>query len=267
MSNIDDQILDNGGDNSMPLGDVSQFLEEVQLKSDTETQEEKKQGQFKGFQPKGRAAVISDQVKAVAAEATKGLDTDNEVTAQRIAEMERNLKALMEGKDGAKLKAKSEVKASIDFSKLSEKDVWDLNIPIQAIEHGLPDYLNVELLDSNYIARWVHKTPRRLGPMLSVGWTFVEPKDLANKLILEVKPNENGQYQHDDVLLMKLSKVKYFGMLRRNLLISQARVNPKTAHQIAKQRVITDMESAGRKDYDKYSSEGKLNIYAPGFEI
>jgi hypothetical protein len=73
------------------------------------------------------------------------------------------------------------IKTDIDYSKLTVDDIYNLNIPIQAKPFGSEDSLKVELKDKNYEARWVNKSPRRLGQMLSYGFTYVEPKDLAKR--------------------------------------------------------------------------------------
>jgi hypothetical protein len=258
MSNPIDPILDTGTTNVMGTADIDALLGTDDFAKEPIATQQQGQG---GFKPKGVAAQRAQQIK----EAASVPDSDQEVTVQRITALEQELKRLISGRDGVTVKAAPA--KPVDFEKLSEKDVFDLSIPIDVITHDLPDYVEVHLKDQNYVPRWVFKHSRRLGPMIAIGWTYVTEEDLAEKLKLEQPLDENGHFTLDDVVLMKCQKAKYFGQLRRNYLRTRAMVNPKEAHQIAAARVVADLKSAGTNDYNKYASEGKLSVYAPGFDI
>lgn len=273
MSNPEDHFLNMGESITMPGRDVSltdndSVIEEALDKIQPEIPRPK-------FQPKGKVA----QEAAAKAEAQKVADplvseplamedlvSDDQVTAARLKAMEQALKQLLAGQNGVKLKDVPKQQPALDFSKLSEKDVFDMNIPIEAIVMDIPEYVDVELADGNYIARWVNKHGRRLGQMKNFGFSYVTEQDLAKPLLLENSKNENGQFTLDDVILMKCSKQKYFGVLRRNLLRANSRVNPKEAHKVGKQLIENDLKGVSRADYDKYAGANQLNVYSP-FEI
>jgi len=226
-----------------------------------------------GFKPIGKAAHIKEEKQA-----QQTADPEVNVDA-RIKEMEATLKALVEGK-GVRLASATKKIPKLDYSKLTEKDVWDLNIPIEAITHDLPDTMLLDLKDPAYVGRWVSTNSQRLGSMKAMGFTFIQPEDFAHELVLAIKPNENGWYQYNDVVAMKITKEKYFGALRRNHIRAMAMVNPAAAQQIGKKMAeqeiasgkaidlegVSDPDLAGSRtrDYQKYTAEKKLEVYTPG---
>jgi hypothetical protein len=204
-----------------------------------------------------------------APDAVVGEAKDELLLFQRIQELEKSLAEMKLQKvnlvPGPPPPKKRE---PLDFNKLSEQDIFDLNIPIEVIDHDMPDYVKVELKDKSYVARWVNKNPRRLGPMKARGWDYVVPEDLATKLKIDLSVDENGQFRFDDVILMKCEKMRYFGMLRANHERALLQVNPKEHHKVEKARVQNDLSTTadGAGAYQKYTSEGKLEVYAPGHD-
>jgi hypothetical protein len=206
-----------------------------------------------------------DSTNAPVADETK----DELLLFQRIQELEKSLKAMEQQRVNLIPGPPPPVKrTALDYSKLDEKDIFNLDIPIEVIDHDMPDYVKVELKDTSYVARWVNKNPRRLGPMKARGWDFVKPEDLATKLKIDLNVDENNQFRFDDVILMKCEKARYFGMLRANHERALLQVNAKEAHKVAKTRVQNDLATTpdGAGTYQKYTNEGKLEVYAPGFD-
>lgn len=191
------------------------------------------------------------------------------VTDERIRALEKQLEELKKGQNGVKVGKTPEKLVKLDFSKLTESDVYDLDIPIEAVAHDLPDWLIIDLKDKNYAARWIHKTPRRLGPMLAKGWTYVTVEDLEDPTKLKESLDENGHFRFDDVIACKIPKAKYFGQLRANHERSLMQVNPRFHHERSKKAVEGALQNApagGRpgKNYSNYVQEGKLEVYVPG---
>jgi hypothetical protein len=128
----------------------------------------------------------------------------------------------------ARLEAKVEPKSTktlvdateIDWSKVTEAQVGDLNFPIPVYEHEIPEYLNVSLVSNEYVSKWVHTSTRRLGSKLAEGYTYVtkEDWDLSKPSILPF--NSEGHMVYEDVVALKIHKSRYFGMLRREVLKS-----------------------------------------------
>lgn len=197
----------------------------------------------------------------------------------KIADMEAAIKLLVQGRDNVKLKAAAMEKKPIEWSKLKESDVFDLDVPIDAIDQSTPDYMAVESADDNYVLRWVHKLPQRLGPMKGMGFQECTKEDIKGELNLSIEVNANGQFQFADVILMKIEKRLYYGMLRRNHERALKMVDARAVHKIARQRAMGDIRSGTTSEgvsspgsvdagaFDRYVNEGKLNIYAPGIEI
>jgi hypothetical protein len=242
-----------------------------------DTEETKKVGQT--FQPK---VGVKNTTTTETTSPLKNQTTET-VTTERISELENMLRQLIAGQvSGVKVGSAPKKPAKLDFSKLSEKDVFDLNIPIEAVDHSMPDYLKVDLKDTNYVPRWVNRDPRRLGPMKANGWDFVKPDEIENSLTLAITTDENGQYRFADTVLMKCEKVEYFGQLRRNHLRALAMVDPKNAHLAAKAIIEGELTGAGNTDlngnpiaddktnagdYQRYNNAGKMKIYSPEVTI
>jgi hypothetical protein len=194
--------------------------------------------------------------------------TEDKVTPERLAALEDAIRTLKAGQNGVRMRSAPVKPAPLDFTKLTESDVFDLDIPIEAVDHSVPEYLIVNLKDKNYVARWVHKAPRRLGPMKANGWTFITKEDLEDETIIEFAMDENGLYRYDDVIAMKCQKQKYFGQLRKNHERALAQVNPKLLHQKAKNAVEGALKQApagGKqgKSYQDYVNAGQLEVYEP----
>jgi hypothetical protein len=104
----------------------------------------------------------------------------------------------------------------IDWTQIEEKDIFDLSIPIPAIEQEVPDYLNMHVQDKMYVTRWVHTLRERLGPCLASGYSYVSKPELDPRYPLSLEPNAEGHFTFGDVVLLKILKSRYFAAIRRN---------------------------------------------------
>jgi hypothetical protein len=220
MSNEEQQQLDSMSDRFIMPEDG---MVETQDKPDFVTDEKPR---FKPKVPVAKADVDAPPVAVVA-------DSQGElkVLNDRIRDMEKAMQLLKEGRDGIKLRAVAIERKPIDWNKIQEKDIFDLNVNIDTINHDMPDYMLIIPKDSNYVLRWVHKLPRRLGPMKAKGFQFAKAEDIEGDLNIALEVNANGQIQFDDVLLMKIEKRLYYGMLRANHKRAIEMVDQKKAHE------------------------------------
>lgn len=212
------------------------------------------------------AEEISKQVSAQQTPEKEALTAE-----ERIEALEKMIMKLREGMGDIRVVAPGP-KRVVDFSKLSEGDVYDLDIPIETIEHYVPDYTKIDLKDPNYIARWVSTHVARLGPMKQAGFTYITEEDLAAPLEMDIKPDENGVYRYIDVVAMKTPKDKYFRALRTNYLRAMAQTQQKKVHQLAQQVTENALMSGTTQEkaplgqateYQKRKAAGQLNIYSP----
>lgn len=128
------------------------------------------------------------------------------------------LKAKVDSKEPKREAAKPE--EPIDWTKIEEKHVADLNFPIPVYEHELPDYMTVYLKDNNYVAKWVHRSAAHLGTMLSSGYEYISKSDWDPNKPQVLAFNAEGHLIYDDVVALKVTKQRYFGKLRREQLKS-----------------------------------------------
>lgn len=173
-------------------------------------------------------------------------------------------KGVIAGMEALKVKPKA---TTIDWANIKEDDIYDTNIPIQARPFDTEDSLKVVLKDATYIARWVNKNPMRLGTMIARGFQYVESKDLAERLQVEVSADAEDHYIINDVVLMKISKERYFSALKAAQLRAQAAVDPRGAHKAALNQAS---EFLNKETGGQYANEAKLNkvkFYSPEVEI
>lgn len=152
----------------------------------------------------------------------------------------------------------------VDYANLTMGDVYNLDIPIVAKAFGSSDPLKVDLVDKNYEARWVYKSPRRLGQMLTYGFIYVEPSDLAKKLGVEVMPDAAGHFCIDDVVLMRIPKAIYYPALKAAHMRSVMTMRNAGATGT---KVATEFMTKHSSDFAEAASEGKISFYKPNIEI
>jgi len=205
---------------------------------------------------------------------------DLKILNQKLRDVEAAIALLSAGRDGIKLRAEVAKHEPTDWSKVSEKQIFDLSVPVDIVDHTMPDYMKVQAKNSNYVLRWVQKVPRRLGPMRAMGYQYCTKDDIEGELNIAIEPDENGVYRFDDVILMKIEKRIYYGMLRRNYMRALNMVDPKKAHITARDKVVSQMKESraegsidgrtdktSKGDFDRYVDSNKLSVYAPGMEI
>jgi hypothetical protein len=137
--------------------------------------------------------------------------------AKQLLELQAKVNEKASKAEVAKAVAPVEAKKQeIDWTKIEEKDIFDLSIPIPAIEQEVPDYLNMHVQDKMYVTRWVHTLRERLGPCLASGYSFVSKAELDPRYPLSLEPNAEGHFTFGDVVLLKILKSRYFSAIRRN---------------------------------------------------
>jgi len=155
----------------------------------------------------------------------------------------------------------------LDFSKLTEDDIYNLEIPMEARPFSTEDSLEVKLKDTMYEARWVNKDPRRLGAMISKGFLYVTAEDLAERLKTEVTADAEDHFIINDVVLMKISKEVYYPAMRAAHLRAVNTVNPKLAMRAAKMHATEYLTKDTNGDFAAEAAQNKVEIYTPGVEI
>ena len=166
----------------------------------------------------------------------------------------------------AKVAAKEKVEAAsvsekqpkqIDWTKVTEDDIANLNINIPVIEQETPEYLTVHLKDKNYVARWVHIMRERLGPALASGYEYVTQDMLDMNYPHPLLFDANGQYSHGDVVCLRILKERYYGAIRRNYLKTMA-IHGRGVNKAKLEQFVQDDNHLGEA-FQKQS----IGIYTP----
>lgn len=186
---------------------------------------------------------ISPEIAKIIGLPEGGLDSIIEPTfeakkaeSDRLAEIETSIKILQDGQAGLKASRQTlpKKKVEIDWTKITEKDAYDLSIPIEAISFEVPSYMDVHLRDKNWEPRWVNVNPARQGPMRLVGFIPVKEEDLDKPLALSIHKDAEGHYKYIDVILMRVHKSRLMAAYKNNYLRSILLTNPNKIHEINK---------------------------------
>jgi len=154
-------------------------------------------------------------------------------------------------------------KKELDWSKISEQDIFNMDIPVPAIEHALETYLDVHLKDKNFHPRWVHKSIHNIGPRLKSGYSFVEEADLDTVYNHPLTFDTSGHYAFDDVICLKIPKSIYFGKIKMNYNRATAIQRGKEVQARNPNKDI-DLESISDNPYVSAAQQrGSLQFYEP----
>lgn len=149
----------------------------------------------------------------------------------------------------------------LNFEEMTEEAAYDLDIPIIAKPFSTEDSLNVDLKDKSYTARWVNVNPLRLGTMRSRGFIYVVADDLASPLNIEIEVDAQGHFRCNDVVLMRITKERYFAAMRASHLRAMAAVNTTEAHAAASKAAALYMEKETGGSFVEAANRGKIKFY------
>lgn len=208
----------------------------------------------------GKKLTYEEQVKFIA-----------ELPDDLLAQFARRVKDQLATEAAEQTQSKPRLQYVTDFSTLQENSIFDLNTPIQAIDHQVPEYLDIKLLDPNFAPRWIQTSAKRIGQARSQGWSYITKEDLAEGLKVEIEADAAGHFVYIDTVAMKIPKSKLYSQLRSNYLraialTSQAKLHEKMKATIEGEieRSIDDKTGLPLGDaWNKYHSEGKMTTYSP----
>lgn len=127
--------------------------------------------------------------------------------------LEQALEAVIEKRrDAIKQKAKG---VEPDWSTLEEKDYYNQELYIPVIEHDIPDYLNMRLKDTSYVAVWANMDQRRLGQLFAEGYEALRKEHVDPTFKLPLVFNSEGMYRYADVICLRVHKSIRVAKLRR----------------------------------------------------
>jgi hypothetical protein len=157
--------------------------------------------------------------------------------------------------------------AVIDFTKMSESDIYNDSIPLEAKPFGDDDSLLIDLKDKNYAARWVNKNSIMLSKALRSGFQFITQEDLASPLQVEITEDVNGRYLNGDVYAMRILKSIYFAALKATHQRAVNTVSALSSQKAAKKHAYDAMIKETGGGFAEEYEAGKVGFYTPGIEI
>ena len=203
----------------------------------------------------GRPLTREEQVKFLAS-------LDDDLMAEFT---QRVIKAVKDAQPAEKKPEKIVPRYITDFSNIQERDIFNMDLPINPIVHEVPDFLTVQLKDTNFVPRWIHTNSRRLGECVAQGFTYVVDEDLGTPLNIEVDPDASGHFIYSDTVLMKIPKSKYYGKIRANFQRAVAMTRSASAiHEKMKNAIESELASGQyAEDFLKYKGQNQMNTYSP----
>jgi hypothetical protein len=167
-------------------------------------------------------------------------------------------------------KAKPKPQWVTDFSVLHEQNVFDLNTPIQAIDHQIPEYLDIKLKDPNFAPRWIQTSSKNLGTKRSQGWAYITADDLAEELKVEIEEDSSGHYVYIDTVAMMIPKAKLYSQLRSNYLRAIQLTQQSKLHEKMKAAIEDEISMASdeqgiplKDSFQYYKDKNAMNVYSP----
>lgn len=191
------------------------------------------------------------------------------LTTKNLEELAELLADKFDRSKNAQIVSKSRVPIT-DFSKIKESDIYDPDVFIEAKPFMSSDSLKITLRDQNYESRWVNKNSQRLGYMLSIGFSYIEAKDLESQTDAMVYLDSSGHYTINDVVAMKIQKSIYFPALkaaaiRAQNVVSAANASAKGAEQAGRYMLGAkdDDGSSVGGEFTEAQRAGTLKFYDP----
>lgn len=192
----------------------------------------------------------------------QAIEMINRMNGPQLMELARRIDAAKA--EEAVKEEKQKYYTANEFKTINEKDIYNFSVPIRAVDHQLPDFLDIKLKDANFVARWINLNPRRIGQAIAEGWTYITKDDLAEELKVVVNGAE-GHYVYADVVAMKLTKEKVFGRIRANFLKSLSLTkNTLALHEHMKNLIKNELSSGPDGEaFKKYNQTGAMGVYSP----
>ena len=161
---------------------------------------------------------------------------------------------------------------AIDWTKIEEKDIINLDLNIPVIEQEVPEFMNVVLKDKNYITRWVHQMGQRLGVCLASGHTYVSQEDMDPNYPKFLNFDTNGHYSFGDVVCLRILKSRYYPAIKANYMKTMAiHGKNKLQRAIATGKSSVELDRSGNEIRTNESipeviDPRRIHTYDPGDE-
>jgi hypothetical protein len=147
-----------------------------------------------------------------------------------------------------------------DYSTLSERDILRQDIYIPVIEHDIPEYMNIQLKDTEYIPIWVNRDQRQLGAKMAEGFEFLKKEHLPDNYQPPLKFDSEGLYIYQDVVCMRVHKRIRYAKLRKFYDISKNQLKPAQAQENAKSTLMEKV-ILGDPALDQAFASGAYKFY------
>lgn len=129
-----------------------------------------------------------------------------------------------------------------DWSKVTDRDIANMELHIPVIEHEVPDYMNIKLKDSEYEVVWVNRDQRRYGQLLAEGYEPLRKEHVDPNFKLPLKFASDGDYIYQDVIAMRVHKRILYSKRRLALQRSQNQLRRKGADDRIKAKLAEMIE-------------------------
>lgn len=171
---------------------------------------------------------------------TQSVDPNVATPAVPPSDLEKQIEAILAKRRAEVASAAAAEPREPDWSKLTEKDVYNNAVQIPVVEHDIPDYMNIKLKDAEYEVVWASRDQRRLGQLFAEGYEFLKPEHIHPEFKLPLVFNSEQYYEYLDVVALRVHKRILYGKRRRAFELSQRQL--KNTNKLPQQRLKNSFE-------------------------
>lgn len=149
-----------------------------------------------------------------------------------------------------------------DWASLTEFTALDPDAPvyIPVIEHEVPNYLDMELADPEYIPVWANKNEVRVSQLVAEGYELLKAEHVRKGFKLPLKFGGEGFYIYADVICMRVHKRILFGKRRRLVELSTNAMKALQAKERVRQKLEQDVIGKDPALGDAFA-RGEMSIF------
>ena len=130
-----------------------------------------------------------------------------------------------------------------DWTKLTEADAYKQDVYIPVIDHDIPDYMNMQLKDQEYMCVWANKDQRRLGALLAEGYELLKQEHVHPNFKVPLVWSSEGTYEYADTICMRVHK---------RIILSKRR----KAYEISRKQ----LETVSRPPRSRFTSDDEIQL-------
>jgi hypothetical protein len=142
-----------------------------------------------------------------------------------------------------------------NWAHVKESDIYNSDVYIPAIEHEVPDYINIELADPEYMVVWASRDQRRIGTLQAIGYEFLKPEHIHKNFKCPLTFDSEKCYVFMDVVAMRVHKRILLGKRRKALQVSLNQLVNRNRPPRVREKGTYDLAPAISPEFGEFYSD------------